>query len=368
MARALRRSCRSRTRRRSIVQRRPFSRESAVHAPRTLGSGDPADLVVLGRQGAACHRPPAGNGRRRVVRGSARVDGADRQRAGATAAAAVRRSWCAAHRSDGPMTDLAIAIRRDRIGAARLAGRAGRHARLQQGRGHGGGVDTRELSSKTMAANRVPACYFIGEVVDVTGWLGGYNFQWGVVVGSRRRGACLMAKLHGDRRNDRAPRRCRGNSARRGARRAFGGAKLLARVRMNAGVEGVAHDRAPAPLRATAWASWLPEPDRGAAAGRGGRTPDDAVLARRSARRGPVSSLRECRIRNGSEPRVRRARDPGRRRLGRRAGRHAVDPIVHDRVRRAAIADGAPVAAPFHRGQRGHPWALAPPASPRCRR
>lgn len=41
-----------------------------------------------------------------------------------------------------------------------------------------GGVDTRELSSKTMAANRVPNLYFIGEVVDVTGWLGGYNFQW----------------------------------------------------------------------------------------------------------------------------------------------------------------------------------------------
>lgn len=41
-----------------------------------------------------------------------------------------------------------------------------------------GGVDTRELSSKTMAASKVPGLYFIGEVVDVTGWLGGYNFQW----------------------------------------------------------------------------------------------------------------------------------------------------------------------------------------------
>jgi predicted Rossmann fold flavoprotein len=41
-----------------------------------------------------------------------------------------------------------------------------------------GGVDTRELSSKTMAAARVPGLYFIGEVVDVTGHLGGYNFQW----------------------------------------------------------------------------------------------------------------------------------------------------------------------------------------------
>jgi predicted Rossmann fold flavoprotein len=41
-----------------------------------------------------------------------------------------------------------------------------------------GGVDTRALSSKTMECNDVPGLYFIGEVVDVTGWLGGYNFQW----------------------------------------------------------------------------------------------------------------------------------------------------------------------------------------------
>jgi predicted Rossmann fold flavoprotein len=41
-----------------------------------------------------------------------------------------------------------------------------------------GGVDTRALSSQTMAATGVPGLHFIGEVVDVTGWLGGYNFQW----------------------------------------------------------------------------------------------------------------------------------------------------------------------------------------------
>lgn len=41
-----------------------------------------------------------------------------------------------------------------------------------------GGVDTDELSSKTLEAKKVPGLYFIGEVVDVTGWLGGYNFQW----------------------------------------------------------------------------------------------------------------------------------------------------------------------------------------------
>jgi len=41
-----------------------------------------------------------------------------------------------------------------------------------------GGVDCNELSSKTMESSKSPGLYFIGEVVDVTGWLGGYNFQW----------------------------------------------------------------------------------------------------------------------------------------------------------------------------------------------
>jgi predicted Rossmann fold flavoprotein len=41
-----------------------------------------------------------------------------------------------------------------------------------------GGVDTKELSAKTMESKKVPGLYFVGEVVDVTGWLGGFNFQW----------------------------------------------------------------------------------------------------------------------------------------------------------------------------------------------
>lgn len=41
-----------------------------------------------------------------------------------------------------------------------------------------GGVDTRELDSRSLASKRQQGLYFIGEVVDVTGWLGGYNFQW----------------------------------------------------------------------------------------------------------------------------------------------------------------------------------------------
>lgn len=41
-----------------------------------------------------------------------------------------------------------------------------------------GGISTKEISSQTMESKKVPGLYFIGEVVDVTGWLGGYNFQW----------------------------------------------------------------------------------------------------------------------------------------------------------------------------------------------
>jgi predicted Rossmann fold flavoprotein len=89
------------------------------------------------------------------------------------------RAWCEAHEAARPMREL---------GEARLAAAA---EALSQWRvlpagtlGWNkaevtiGGVDTRGLSSKTMMATDVPGLYFIGEVVDVTGWLGGYNFQW----------------------------------------------------------------------------------------------------------------------------------------------------------------------------------------------
>jgi predicted Rossmann fold flavoprotein len=56
-----------------------------------------------------------------------------------------------------------------------------------------GGVDTRALDSRTMMAKAVPGLYFIGEVVDVTGWLGGYNFQWAWASGH----ACAQAMAAG---------------------------------------------------------------------------------------------------------------------------------------------------------------------------
>lgn len=54
-----------------------------------------------------------------------------------------------------------------------------------------GGVDTNELSSKTMQSKAVPNLFFIGEVIDVTGWLGGYNFQWAWSSGYAAGRGCL---------------------------------------------------------------------------------------------------------------------------------------------------------------------------------
>jgi predicted flavoprotein YhiN len=51
-------------------------------------------------------------------------------------------------------------------------------------------VDTRELSQQSMMANKVPGLYFVGETVDVTGWLGGYNFQWAWASGYAA-GSCI---------------------------------------------------------------------------------------------------------------------------------------------------------------------------------
>ncbi len=76
----------------------------------------------------------------------------------------------------GDQSDIALKLICDQLGAwvLRPSGSEGyRTAEVTLG-----GVDTDALSSKTMAAKAVPGLYFIGECVDVTGWLGGYNFQW----------------------------------------------------------------------------------------------------------------------------------------------------------------------------------------------
>lgn len=88
-------------------------------------------------------------------------------------------AWCAAFAPSRPMNRLsaeqieAVADRLHRW-EVRPAGTAG----FGKAEVTLGGVDTRDLNSKTMEARGVPGLYFVGEVVDVTGWLGGYNFQW----------------------------------------------------------------------------------------------------------------------------------------------------------------------------------------------
>jgi hypothetical protein len=90
--------------------------------------------------------------------------------------------WLALHapaQSEGappPLSNAAIALMERSLHAWRIvpAGTEG-YAKAEV---TAGGVSTAELDAKTMQSLRVPGLYFIGEVVDVTGWLGGYNFQW----------------------------------------------------------------------------------------------------------------------------------------------------------------------------------------------
>ena len=87
--------------------------------------------------------------------------------------------WCAAHDAARPLRDLGAralaSIARDLKAWPVLPSGTLGYAKAEV---TAGGVDTRDLSSRTLAALAVPGLYFIGEAVDVTGWLGGYNFQW----------------------------------------------------------------------------------------------------------------------------------------------------------------------------------------------
>ncbi|MBC7929871.1 MAG: NAD(P)/FAD-dependent oxidoreductase [Rubrivivax sp.] len=87
--------------------------------------------------------------------------------------------WCEMHAPSRPLknfSDTELELVASRLHEWRIAP-AGTEG-FQKAEVTKGGVDTAELSSKTLEARRVPGLYFIGEVVDVTGHLGGYNFQW----------------------------------------------------------------------------------------------------------------------------------------------------------------------------------------------
>ena len=87
--------------------------------------------------------------------------------------------WCEAHDAARPLREIGDAAL-GRVAAALEAWSVLPAGTLGYAKAEvtAGGVDTAALSSKTMAATAVPGLHFIGECVDVTGWLGGYNFQW----------------------------------------------------------------------------------------------------------------------------------------------------------------------------------------------
>jgi predicted Rossmann fold flavoprotein len=87
--------------------------------------------------------------------------------------------WCALHGWSGAMHQFGAQARRA-IGRALNAWTVMPAGTLGYPKAEVtlGGVDARALSSRTMEASHEPGLYFVGEVVDVTGWLGGYNFQW----------------------------------------------------------------------------------------------------------------------------------------------------------------------------------------------
>jgi predicted Rossmann fold flavoprotein len=88
----------------------------------------------------------------------------------------VAQAWCAAHDLARPLREIDL----DSATRALKAWRAMPSGTLGYNKAEVtiGGIDTAGLDARTMAARTLPSLYFIGEAVDVTGWLGGYNFQW----------------------------------------------------------------------------------------------------------------------------------------------------------------------------------------------
>jgi hypothetical protein len=162
-------------------------RGHAVHPPGAQRSGHPADQFVLARGGG----DPDGHGAGRVrcSRPAEGGEGGQRQTGGRTPRWAIssRAGWrirsCSAkacRRRAGRASWPSWAMRSFALGAAvngwtvKPVGSEGyRTAEVTLG-----GIDTAALDQQTMAATAVPGLFFIGEAVDITGWLGGYNFQW----------------------------------------------------------------------------------------------------------------------------------------------------------------------------------------------
>ena len=159
-----------------------FRRGAAVHPSRVERSGDPADLVLLARGPGHRHRHGAGHRRagraETIARRSSEAGNGHRAFRLASEAARIGHCRCGsagperlADFSDKLLAEVAAAVQRWRVRPAGTEGYRTAEVTL-------GGVDTSGLSSKTFESRSVPGLYFIGEVVDVTGHLGGFNFQW----------------------------------------------------------------------------------------------------------------------------------------------------------------------------------------------
>ena len=156
-----------------------FAEAMLDHSSRAERAGDSAGFFVLESRRRDHARSAAG--RFPATTGCAH----ERPQRAATARSVIGRqrfaaAWCARHASPKPLAQLA----RTRARSARAELVHDWPILPDDTEGYPkaevtvGGVETSELSSKTMEARKVPGLYFIGEVVDVTGWLGGYNFQW----------------------------------------------------------------------------------------------------------------------------------------------------------------------------------------------
>ena len=163
------------------VRRRALPREPAVHASRAVGPRDPADLVVLGRAGAAVIDLLPGIDADAWLVGAARVGARLDTILARRLPQRFAQQWCEAHdaRAAAASSSPTSAAARARRASCSAGGAALGHARLRQGRGHAGRRrHARPVVARRWRRPRVPGLHFIGEVVDVTGWLGGYNFQW----------------------------------------------------------------------------------------------------------------------------------------------------------------------------------------------
>ncbi len=167
-----------------IAQRRScrFPRGDAVHPSRPVRPGGAAGIVLLAARRGGDVRPAARPGcRRRLLLAAkrARPKAEPRtilsdmlpQRLAQAMAAAHLPPRIMGELGDAPLKALGALLKAWRLEPAGTEGYAKAEVTL-------GGIDTAALSSRTMAAKDVPGLFVIGEAVDVTGWLGGYNFQW----------------------------------------------------------------------------------------------------------------------------------------------------------------------------------------------